>query len=295
MDTRQHRSARAFINGHAVLTFYALVFALIWGPTLILGAVVGTTDFLHTQPELTSAADVDPFLYVTMLAGPLIIALAGILVIALAFGRAGLRELRSRVTRWRVSVPWYAVVLLTAPLLWTAILGAMSLISKTFLPDIITADDKASLVAAGLVAGVVAGFFEEIGWTGLATAELSKRHGLLATGLIVGLPWCMLHVPLYLRAASGAVPQALNVTVILLFTLLPYRVLMVWVYRRTCSVLMVMVMHLAIVVCVFVFDSSAVVGVPGLVFNLVFGGVLWGLVAAVAAADRQGRSRWVLT
>ena len=57
-------------------------------------------------------------------------------------------------------------------------------------------------------------------------------------------------------------------------------------------VLMVMFMHLAVVVCAFVFDSSAVVGVPGLVFNLVFGSALWGLVAAVAAADRKNRSRW---
>ena len=37
MATRQHTSVRAFIKQHAVLTFYILVFALLWGPTLIIG------------------------------------------------------------------------------------------------------------------------------------------------------------------------------------------------------------------------------------------------------------------
>jgi hypothetical protein len=61
-----------------------------------------------------------------MLVGAPSIALAAILVIALAFGRLGLRDLRSRLFRWRVGVRWYAVALLTAPLLMTVILGALS-------------------------------------------------------------------------------------------------------------------------------------------------------------------------
>jgi membrane protease YdiL (CAAX protease family) len=288
METREHIFARAFIKRHAVLAFYTLVFALVWGPALIIGA------FLGTDAELTSAADLDPFMYATVLTGPLAIALAAILVIALAFGRAGLRDLRSRVTRWRVGVRWYAVALLTAPVLWTAILGALSLTSDAFLPDFITAEDKANLLVAGLmaglVAGLVAGFFEEIGWTGFATSELSKRHGLLATGLLVGLPWCVLHVPLFAGTASGAVPQALSVAAVF-FWMLAYRMLMVWVYGHTQSVLLAMLMHLPIVVCAFVLVSSAMVGVPDLVFNLVFGATLWVLVAAVAAADRRKLSR----
>jgi membrane protease YdiL (CAAX protease family) len=207
------------------------------------------------------------------LASPLSIALAGILVIALAHGRVGLRDLRSRLFRWRVGVRWYAVALLTAPLLMTAILGALSLTSNAFIPGIITADDKASLLVAGLVVGLVAGFFEEIGWTGFATHDLRKRHGLLATGLIVGLPWCLLHLPPLAGTASGAVPQALPVLAPF-FWWLPYRVLMVWVYDHTQSVLMAMLMHLV-----------------GVIFNLVFGATLWVVVAAVTAADRRKLSR----
>jgi membrane protease YdiL (CAAX protease family) len=292
METRQHTSFRAFINRHAVLTYYTLVLALTGG--LYLVAFLGT-GFLGTGTEPTSAADLDPFTYLALLPGALIIAGAGILVIALAFGRVGLRDLRLRLFRWRVGVRWYAVALLTVPLVWTAILGVFSLTTKAFLPAIITAEDKASLLVAGLggglVVGLVASFLEEIGWTGFATAELSKRHGLLATGLIVGLPWMVLHVPIYAGIASGAVPPALNVAAII-FWMLAYRVLMVWVYDRTQSVLMATLMHLMIIVWPFILPGSpAMVGVPDLIFNLVLGATLWVFVAAVAVADRRKLSR----
>jgi membrane protease YdiL (CAAX protease family) len=190
-----------------------------------------------------------------------------------------------------VGVRWYAVALLTAPLLMTAILFALSLASQTFLPGIVTAEDKAGLLVGALVAGLVAGFFEEIGWTGFATHELRKRHGVLATGLIVGLLWGVWHAPIYLSTDSGAVPLALYVPVMAFSILVPYRVLMVWVYDRTQSVLVAMLMHLMIVACAFVLASSTTVGVPDLIFNLVVGATLWVLVSAAAAADRRKRSR----
>jgi hypothetical protein len=55
----------------------------------------------------------------------------------------------------------------------------------------------------------------------------------------VGLPWCVVHLPLYLGNDRGAVPPALSLAVTLFSVLLPYRVLMVWVYDRTQSVLLV--------------------------------------------------------
>lgn len=291
MEIRQHTSFRAFIKRHAVLTYYTLVFALSWGYTLI---IAGPGAFLGTGAKLTSPAGLDPFTYLAILAGALSPALAGILVIALASGRVGLRDLRSRLFRWRVGVRWYAVALLTAPLLWTAILFAFSLTSRAFLPAIITAGDKTSLLVSGLMVGLVVGlafsFFEELGWTGFATPELSKRHGLLATGLIVGLLWWLWHLPFY-ALTSGAVPLALYVAAQFSW-LLPYRVLMVWVYDHTQSVLMAMLMHVAIIVGNFVLlDSPALVGVPGLIFTLVSGATLWVLVAAVAVASRRKRLR----
>ncbi len=297
METRQHTSFRAFIKQHAVLTFYILVFALTWGPTLI---IAGPGAFLGTGGKPISPAELGPLAVLPSLAGALITALAGILVIAFASGRAGLRDLRSRLFRWRVGVRWYAVALLTAPLLCTAILFALSLTSKAFLPALIPAGDKtgppmSGLVVVWLVVGLVEAYFEELGWTGFATPEVRKRHGLLATGLIVGLPWAAWHLPYFVGTASssGAVPPALYVAVLLFSWLPAYRVLMVWVYDHTQSVLVGWLMRLpSIIVCWFVHLSSpALVGVPGLIFNLVFGATLWILVATVAVANRRKLSR----
>ena len=59
------RTITAFIKRHAVLTYYALVFAISWGGIIIVvgrGAVTGTTK----PPDVLL-----PFVYLAMLAGPI--------------------------------------------------------------------------------------------------------------------------------------------------------------------------------------------------------------------------------
>jgi hypothetical protein len=91
---------------------------------------------------------------------------------------------------------------------------------------------------------------------------------------------------------QGAVPPALSLAVTLFSVLLPYRVLMVWVYDRTQSVLMAMLMRLPLVVCGFILISPAMAGVPDLVFSLVLGATLWVVVAAVTLlTDENSRER----
>ncbi|WP_165825997.1 CPBP family intramembrane glutamic endopeptidase [Actinomycetospora cinnamomea] len=270
-----------------------MVLALGLGPTLIVigpGAFLGTANLVGTDAEVDSAADLDPSMLVAVMAGNPVFALLAIMMIALAYGRAGLGDLRSRLLRWRVGVRWYAVALLTAPVLWIAIQGALSLTSDAFIPGIITADQKASLLVTGLVVGLVAAVFEEIAWTGFATHELRKRHGPWATGLTVGLLWCVLHLSLFAGADSGAVPRVLSVAAVFSW-MLAYRLLMVWVYGHTQSVLLAIVMHLPISVMGFVLASPTMAGIADLIFNLAFGATLWALVAAVAKTERRRLSR----
>jgi membrane protease YdiL (CAAX protease family) len=54
-------------------------------------------------------------------------------------------------------------------------------------------------VALGTLAVVVALFLvtavaEEAGWSGYATAPMLERHGILATGVALGLAWALIHV-----------------------------------------------------------------------------------------------------
>jgi len=269
---------KAFIKRHPVPTYFALAFALSWGGILIM---VGPDEIPISTDQAVVAG-------MAMLLGP---SLASILLTGLASGRVGFRELVSRLLRRRVGARWYAVALLTAPLSTAAVLLALSLFSPEFLPGIFTSDDKVTFLLMGIAAGLTVGFFEELGWTGFAIPRLRLRYGVLTTGLIVGLLWGAWHFILFWESDSfsGALPLALLLA--RLFSWLPaYRVLMVWVYDRTESLLVAMLMHVSLVATLMIIDPS-LTGGSLLTFILVRAAVLWIFVAAVAVANRGQRSR----
>ena len=267
---RYSTSILVFIKRHPIATYYVLVFAISWGGVL---AAIGPSRFLGT--EAIFGAQFMYVIYLAPLVGP---CLAGILSAGIVYGKAGLRDFRSRLLRWRVGVRWYAIALLTAPLLTTATLVALSLT-----PAIVTASDKVSLLVSGIAVGLVVPFFEELGWTGFAVPELRKRYGILTTGLIVGLLWGAWHFPLFSGSAtsSGALHPALFLAVLLFSWLPPYRVLMVWVYDHTKSLIVVMLMHTLLVVCQFVLIPAGISGAPVVTYDLIFAAALWVVIAVV--------------
>jgi membrane protease YdiL (CAAX protease family) len=273
----------AFIKRHPVLTYFALTFAISWGCVLMVigpGGILGTTELSEVLM---------PFAYLAMLLGP---SVAGILLTGLVYGRAGFRELLSRLLRWQVGARWYAVALLTAPLLMTAVLLALSLLSPEFLPSIFASDDKVTLLLSGIVAGLMVGIFEELGWTGFAMPRLRLRYGVFATGLIVGVLWGMWHFPLFSGSGSsfGTLPRALYLSVQLFSFLPPFRVLMVWVYDRTGSLLVAMLMHASLTASTLILMPLATV-VQFVTYDLVLASALWVFVAAVAVVNRGRLTR----
>jgi uncharacterized protein len=262
------------INRHPVWVYYVLVFAITWGGML---AVVGPSGIYASK---ANPAVLSQFIYVAALAGP---SIAGILMTGLIHGTAGLCDLLARVLRWRVSLRWYMVALLTAPVLMTAILFLLSLTSRAFVPAIVTSDDKVGLVMSGVVMGLVVCFFEEIGWTGFVTPELRKRFGFLPAGLIIGVPWGAWHYPLFSGGASssGSISPTLVIAVMLFSFLIPFRVLMVWVYDRTESVLVVMLMHAPLAAGMMILLPPAMSGQSVIVFDIAFAAALWVLVTVI--------------
>jgi uncharacterized protein len=213
---------------------------------------------------------------------------------ALLYGRAGLRELLSRLFKWRVGARWYALALLTAPLSVTAALLALSLTSTEFLPAILTTSDKATLLLIGIFAGLMVGIFEELGWTGFAVPRMRLRYSVLSTGLFVGLLWGSWHfLPFFWGSGttSGVVPVTLFLLVLLFSWLPAYRVLMVWVYERTGgSLLVAMLMHVSLVASNVILAPLAT-GVSQVTYNLVWAAVLWPAVGVVALANHGHLTR----
>jgi len=279
---------KAFITKHASLTYFAVTFALSWGGFLLMGGsglLAGTS--WQADPRFMAAV-------FAMLAGPPV---AGILLTVLVSGKAGLRELLSRLLKWRVGGRWYAVALLTVPIIETTVLLVLSRISPVFLPAIVTTDDKAALLLSGISIGVAGGFLEELGWTGFAVPGLTARYGVLGTGLIVGHAWGAWHLLQMWwvgDTSSEALPLALFLPLFFLSavaTLTAYRVLMVWVYDRTESLLVAVLMHASYIFSTLFVLAPPTTGVPFLTYSGVFAVALWIVVAAVALASSGQLSR----
>ena len=275
------KTIRAFIKRDPLLSFYALAFAITWGGLIMVvggpSEILGNPEALGTRFALVMLA---------WLAGP---SVASILMTGLVYGRAGLRDLLTRMRRWRVGARWYAVALLSAPLLSVSVLLVLSLTSSEYLPTILTTSDKASLLLLGIVGTFVGGIFEELGWTGFATPTLLRRmrYGVLPTGLIVGVLWGVAHLPIYYWASADLagvlLPAVVAANVLAWFP--PYRVLMVWVYDRSGeSLLLAMLMHGSATGSLVIFASLAP-GWPLFTFLLVFGAVVWVVVAVVTLAQ----------
>jgi membrane protease YdiL (CAAX protease family) len=274
------------IKRYPLLTYYVLTFAISWsGVLLVIGGpagIPGTPEQIEQRFYLAVVA---------LLAGPPV---AGLLLTGLVSGREGYRELFARLLRWRVGVGWYAAALLTAPLVFGAVPLALSLTSPLYLPRLFATDDKVSLLLLGIAVGLVGGFVEELGWTGFVIPRLRLQHGVLATGLLVGVLWGVWHLLTNdfwpSSATAGGLPLALFVGLrgvdLLVGGLLAYRVLMVWIYDRTGSLLVAVLMHASLIVCnIFVLAPVATAGAPFLIWLLASSAALWLVVAAVAVAN----------
>ena len=268
---------RSLIQRHPIASFYALTFAISWGGLLVLVGAGG----IPGSPEQVASSM--PVVLLALFAGP---SLSGLLMTGVVSGRSGLRDHVRRLLRWRVGSRWYAVALLLGPLLVAAVLLGLSQLSSEYVPGILTADHKLALVLFGISWGLLGGgLLEELGWTGFATPRLRTRHGAVATGLIVGLLWGAWHFLIAFwssRGLSGETSLANFVAGFLIFyvgALPAFRVLMVWVYDRTESLSLAMLMHASLSSSTLILQPQAT-GVAYWTWNLVLVAALWTVVAA---------------
>ena len=259
----------AWLRRHPLRGYLALTFGISWGGILV---VLLATGFDLSPMSSWETGLVAGF----MLLGP---SLAGLAMTSLLEGRAGLSEMRARLGAWRLG--WSALALLTAPLLLLGILGGFgALADPAFAPRF-----QWWLLAAGLVAGA----FEEIGWTGFATPRLLARQGPCIAGLWLGLVWALWHLAVDFRYNFGSLGTTwvLEFAIVYPATLIPYRVLMTWLYGRTRSLLLAMLMHASFTGWLLALYPATSFG-QELAWQLVFAAALW-LVVAVLARPNAAR------
>jgi uncharacterized protein len=177
-----------FVRSHPLPVFFVLAFAITW-------AAVPFGSF--------------------MAAGPLV---AALVVTAVVDGRRGLRELGSRIIRWRVGWQWYAAALLI-PL--AVVLGTGGLNVALGAPGSVIRDLELSglvlLFALRLVVPVFAPLGEEPGWRGFALPRMLADRSAFGATLILGLIVAVWHVPLIFLSGEDLPPMFLITTVAVTF------------------------------------------------------------------------------
>ena len=169
-------------------------------------------------------------------AGPLVVAV--VLTYLLEDG-AGRRDYWRRAVDFRrIGPAWYAVIVLTFPVL-TGLAGLLNAltgggaagfgIEPRFLAQPLTVLPYALFL---LVFGPIP---EELGWRGYALDRLQGRWGALASSLALGAAWAAWHLPLFFMPEtyqSGLGVGSLRFWLFFI-TLVPQSVLYTWIYNNT--------------------------------------------------------------
>jgi uncharacterized protein len=237
-DARQER---------ALLTYFVLVLAAVGAAALL----------------VMRFGDILPVAVVLLLAS-WIPNLVGLIVTARTGGRSGLRELLTRVIRWRFNWRWYAIAVLL-PVVAVLLAGGIGTVVGLGAPSY-TAD--AAVLLPLLLFNVLAGpLGEELGWRGTALPRLLVRWTPLTSSILLGIIWWIFHTPGFLLGLfpPGFTPIGALVGAVAL------TVLITWMFTNTGgSLIPGSLMHLSIN---FAATASGVAQSPA----------LYGLTAAMLA------------
>ncbi len=129
--------------------------------------------------------------------GPL---LAAVIVAAWTGGAAGLRDLLSRLTRWRIGWGWLAAAF--SPL---AVFGVVALAMRLVAGNWQAASGFGQVaelpglhwLAGWLVWILISGLGEETGWRGFALPRLQARYSARDASFRLGLLWAGWHAPTF--------------------------------------------------------------------------------------------------
>ena len=249
-------STVAWVRQHRLTSFFALAYLVSWTPWAFdaAGFSLGTPFFPG---------------------GPLV---AALVVIAIADGRRGFRQLGSRLVRWRVGWVWY-VVALGLPVLMVLATGVLTWWSGAPAPDLsgVVWTDVVLLLALRTVNPTDSALGEEPGFRGYALPHLQDRLSPLAAAGVLGVLTAGWHVPLVALGNLGWI--GLPSTVVITF-------LYVWLFNRSGgSLLMAVLFHASQGAFTFGMLGFADAAVDRAAY--VYFGVLVVAVGAVVGLDRE--------
>jgi membrane protease YdiL (CAAX protease family) len=224
---------KAFLKQHSLFGYFVLAYTIAWGGILVVNYYSGFQLF-HGESVLSKGISGQLLLvWVVMLLGPCV---AGLFFKRLVDGKEGLKKLFLSISRWKISLWWYAAALLIIPALLVPIIYSFVFISKNYSPGL--------MLTTGIVAGLIGGFFEEIGWTGFALPKLQSTYTPFVAGIMLGIIHTIWHL---LADYLGGISFYNNLYVFhflqWIVALTAFRLLAVWIYNHSKSLLLAQLTH----------------------------------------------------
>jgi len=268
---------KSFLIRHSIVAYFILAYAISWSGILLL---VGINGFKIYQGEsfLTNGFSTQILLYVwlAMLAGPCI---AGIALTALADGKNGIKKLFSSMLKWRVNAKWYAAALLIFPVLLLIICFSFSFAASKFYPSF--------MAGFGIVTGLIGGFFEEIGWTGFALSKLQLKYSPLKAGIILGIIHTFWHLLADVWGGFALYKELYVIHFFLwLLALTAFRLIAVWIYNDTKSLLLAQFTHASFTGSQIIFSPSTLSAAENVMWYAGFVITLWIVVMFIIKRER---------
>ena len=262
------------LGRHAVVAFFALTFTISW-----MAAIVVAAPHLMRHEPLPKLTGI--LMFPVMLLGP---SFAGIVLTRIVDGRGGLRDLVSRMFRWRLPARWYAALVIPPALVLTVLWCLKTFVSPSYAPN---------RFLMGILFGVPAGFLEEIGWMGYAFPKMRSQYNALAASTLLGLLWGIWHWPVIDYLGTATPHGAYWFPFFLAFTaaMIAMRVLIAWLYSNTKSVLLAQLMHISSTGSLVIFSAPHVTGRQEVMWYGFYATALWITVAIVVRVFGKGLTR----
>jgi len=154
--------------------------------------------------------------------------------------RSRVERLIAPAFRWQVAARWYVFALFY--LLGIKLLAAVVLrVTTGHWPRFGT--DNLGIIPFAIAISTFFQAGEEIGWRGYALPRLAERMGLSLASLALGVIWASWHLPLFYAGGADKFQQSFGVYAL---TVIAMSVAAAWLFARTGSLWIVMVMHAAV-------------------------------------------------
>lgn len=275
---------KEYVKRNPAIFYFVITFLISWSGVLIVASQTGIPATTEQFDKLLPLAMI-PFLF-----GP---SISGLVLISITKGKEGFKSLFRILFNWRLKTSFYLIAIFTIPLLSSLSLLILSQFSDVYIPDIITTDNKTGLIISGLIYGIIGGgLLEELGWTGFAVPRLRERYSIFKTGLIVGLLWGVWH---FLPVIWGCGDSTGNLVLYKFLPgfffhyagLIPTRILMVWLYDKSSSLILPIVVHATLTAFTFFILNISEVGIALFNYYLSIAIGLWMIVILIQYKCRK--------